>query len=157
MPNPSPRSHLYRLGGLLVIGLIGFLAVKALATPSSWNHEDWYRGDSPKEIAALPLSYGGNESCQGCHKKTHDQVEAFGHKGLSCESCHGAVVDHAGDGKKIADAKVDMESNWQCMNCHEDQITKPKFFPTFKPTKTHEDVDADMLCSTCHEAHNPGL
>jgi hypothetical protein len=75
------------LGGLLVIGLIGFLTVKTLATPASWNHEEWYRGDSPAEIARLPLSYGGNESCQGCHREVHDEVVAFSHKGLSCESC----------------------------------------------------------------------
>jgi hypothetical protein len=84
-------------------------------------------------------------------------VVAFSHKGLSCESCHGALADHVGDNKKIAKATVDTESNWQCLNCHEDQITKPQFFPTFKRTKTHQDVDADMLCVTCHGAHDPAL
>jgi hypothetical protein len=118
--NPSPKTHLYRLAILLVAGFAGFMVLRTLATPESWNYADWYRGNSPLEIAQEPLIYGGNESCKDCHAEVHDELLEFKHKTLSCESCHGALADHVEGDKKIAEAVID-ETRWQCMNCHAEQ------------------------------------
>ena len=157
MSSPSSLSHLYRLGAVLVLGFVGFMVVKAIATPASWNYEDWYREDSKKEIASYPLVYGGNESCQTCHAEEHKELSSFGHKTLSCESCHGALADHVRDGKKIAAAKVDDESTWQCLNCHETLVTRRTNFPQFSADRLpeHKQVAKGILCAACHNAHDP--
>jgi hypothetical protein len=80
MTNPSPRTHLYRLGIVLIVGFVGFVGIVALAAPASWNYEiaNWYRTDALEELKAQPMVYGGieeissskrNEACQSCHKE----------------------------------------------------------------------------------------
>ncbi len=159
MSVPSSRTHLFRLGIVLVFALIGFVVVKTIATPASWNYEEWYREDALKEIASYPLVYGGNESCQTCHAEEHKELPAFKHRTVSCETCHGAVADHVRDGRKIAAAKVDDESNWQCLNCHQTLVTRRAGFPQFSTDRfpEHKQVAKGMLCAACHNAHDPTL
>ncbi len=157
MSGPSPRTHLYLLGAVLVIGFIGFLAVKEIATPASWNYEDWYREDSLKDIASLPVVYGGNLSCQTCHADENEEIVEFKHKTLSCESCHGPLIDHVQDGKKTAAAKVDDSTTWQCLNCHSKLVNRPPDFPQFSVARIeeHEEVAREVLCLACHNPHDP--
>ena len=161
MTTPSPKSHLYRLAGLLVLFLAAFLLVKHWATPDSWNAEIWFRGDALADTQAQPLIYGGNESCQDCHAAADKKLSSFQHKGLSCESCHGALANHVKDKKKFAAAEVD-KSRAQCENCHREQINRPKGFPQFskdgkigKSVRKHQDLDRETPCSKCHDAHDP--
>ena len=155
MKDPSPRTHLKRLAVLLVAGFAGFLVLRTLATPESWNYADWYRGDSPIEIAQLPLIYGGNESCQGCHEFEHEELVAFDHKTLSCESCHGALADHVKQDAKFAAATID-DTAWQCLNCHAALINKPEDFPQFPgAVEDHKSLEEDAPCVACHNPHDP--
>lgn len=162
---PSPKSHLYRLAILLVLFLVGFLVLRELATPASWNSEGWYRADVLEEMKALPLIYGGissldagdrNETCKTCHAKEDKVIRKKKHKKLSCESCHGPISDHVRDGKKIAPAIVDKSTD-QCANCHSVQINRPEGFPQFTMTiKKHKRaVREELPCLKCHEAHDP--
>lgn len=157
--SPSPRSHLNRLGILLAAGFIVFLFVKGWATPSSWDYEKWYRADSLEEMKQQPLVYGGNESCEECHEDEYEEALEFDHKTLSCESCHGALADHVKDGKKSANAIVDDKSNWQCMNCHDKLINRPKDYPQFSKEKIrrHKEMKEGILCLKCHDAHDPTI
>jgi hypothetical protein len=161
MSNPSPKAHLYRLGILLVLFVIGFLLVKAWATPDSWDYVNWYRTDALIEAQQQPLIFGGNESCQACHQPALKKLNKFSHRTLSCESCHGALADHVRLEKKVADAKVD-KSRWQCQNCHFEQINRPRGFPQFskqgeigKSIRKHRDLDEETPCLKCHDAHDP--
>lgn len=161
MSNPSPKSHLYRLGAVLILFAVGFLTVKSWATPDSWDYEHWYRGDALKDNAALPIIYGGNDSCQTCHESVNEELAEYRHKTLSCESCHGALADHVRMDKKFADAKVD-RSRWQCQNCHAERINRPSDLPQFSKTgeigkevKKHQKLDDKTPCLKCHEAHDP--
>tara|TARA_B100000315_G_scaffold236633_1_gene252641 strand:- start:1605 stop:2096 length:492 start_codon:yes stop_codon:yes gene_type:complete len=161
MIKTTPKSHLFRLAGVLVLFAVAFLLVKSWATPDSWNFEQWYRGDALIDIAAQPLTYGGNESCKDCHQAAIKKLRKFDHKALSCESCHGPVVDHVKGQKKIAKAIVD-KSRWQCENCHDERINRPKGFPQFsqageigKSIKKHKDLEAETPCLKCHDAHDP--
>jgi len=64
----SPKSHLYRLGIVLVVFFTGFVVIRSYAVPASWNYNAWYRGDHQEDMKKLPLFYGGNESCKSCHE-----------------------------------------------------------------------------------------
>lgn len=163
MQSPSRSSHLHRLGIVLVgffffAGLVGWWAM-----PDSWNFEidNWYRRDALILSASIPSSYGGNESCVECHAKADRQFSARRHRGLSCESCHGALADHVRGNQKFAEAVVD-KSRWQCLNCHDERINRPKDFPQFSKTgeigkfvKKHKRLDAKTTCLKCHDAHDP--
>jgi len=150
------------LGAVLVLGFVGFLTLKAIATPASWDFEHWYRDDAKKDIASAPLVYGGNESCRTCHADEVKEFYEFKHKTLSCESCHGPLLDHVRNGEKNAAAKVDDGSNWQCLNCHEKLITRKLVnnrpdFPQFEVGRVeeHEEVAKGALCLVCHTPHDP--
>ncbi|MEE8393169.1 MAG: cytochrome c3 family protein [Rhodospirillales bacterium] len=159
MKDPSPRAHLVRLGLIMAAGVVVFLVLKSVLVPASWVDEggDWYRGESLNEMMEQPLIYGGNESCQVCHSDVIEEMDEFKHKTLSCESCHGALIDHVQDEQKIADAFVDDESTWQCLNCHDERITKPEGFPQWNKQKAveHMQMEEGMLCITCHTPHDP--
>jgi len=162
-PSYGPYSHLYRLGILFVIFLVTAALLRWWATPASWNYDldRWYRLDAEKLAATEPLVYGGNESCLACHAAASKKLNKYGHKKLSCESCHGPLADHVQEGKKIAAAIVD-RSRWQCENCHFGQINRPKDFPQFSKTgeygksvQKHKEMDDKKPCLDCHDAHDP--
>lgn len=156
MKKPSAMTHLYRLGALFIVFIIAFLVIKQLATPSSWNYEVWYRGNSLTEVGNLPLTHGGNDSCQTCHADVVKMVKKLRHKSLSCEGCHGPLDNHVSNGEKIADAKVINQSRWQCLNCHGELITKPKGFPQFTDqVAKHTTLKEGEVCLKCHDAHDP--
>ncbi len=68
--NPSPRAHIYRLLAVMIIGIAGFIGIKMLATPAGWDHQRSYRPAAEEELKALPMRFGGNESCAA---KPHGQ------------------------------------------------------------------------------------
>ncbi|MDA1089211.1 MAG: cytochrome c3 family protein [Proteobacteria bacterium] len=163
MSGPSSTSHLYRLGIVLVAFFVAAVLVGWWAVPSSWNFDvdHWYRKDALIDNAQKPMVYGGNESCKDCHEPAMKKLAKFKHRALSCESCHGPVADHVRGNKKFAAAKVD-KSRWQCENCHQEQINRPKDFPQFSKTgdigkfvKKHNLLEKKTLCLECHNAHDP--
>ena len=161
MSAPSPKLHLYRLAVVMGVFFAVALAVRQWATPASWDYQIWYRADAVRDTALQPLAYGGNDSCRSCHRETVQMIRQRKHRGLSCESCHGAFADHVEDAKKVADAKVD-GSRWQCANCHAEQINRPRGFPQFsvdgaigKFVQKHKDLDEVTVCTKCHDPHDP--
>ena len=157
MKEPSPKAHFVRLAGVLGVAFVVFLTLKAILVPSSWDYDNWYRGDALELNASYELAYGGNDSCVACHQDTMDEFSQAKHQQLSCESCHGALADHVKDGVKIAEAHMDDESRWQCLNCHEARVNKPKDFPQFDKItiNEHKELDDEMLCIACHSPHDP--
>ncbi len=137
MSEPSPKTHLIRLGALLALGLIAFAIFRTLMVPSSWSSTDGYRKDSLKEIAKKPMQHGGKESCIGCHEDSegiHEDAMATlregVHQSLDCESCHGPLAHHVQDGKKIAEARTEY-SRLVCLKCHTNAINRPATHPVF--------------------------
>ena len=133
------------------------------AMPASWNFEidHWYRRDALTLSARIPSAYGGNESCVECHAAASKKLAKRRHRGLSCESCHGALADHVRGNKRFAKALVD-KSRWPCENCHAERINRPKDFPQFSRTgeigkfvKKHKLLDDKKPCLECHDAHDP--
>ena len=169
--NVSPRSHIYRLAALLVIAVVGFVAFRSFAIPSSWDFEHFFRADSLEELKLQPLQIGGNESCAGsdCHDqkriaekiaehKEHFQALANGnHKGLACENCHGPLSAHVRDGKHHEAANINRD-NTLCLGCHAQLISRPEKFPQFDSESTghwYFDVEITRLCRDCHDPHEP--
>jgi hypothetical protein len=141
---------------LLIVFIVAFLVIKDWATPSSWNHEVWYREASLTEDANKPMLHGGNDSCKTCHEDVVKETKKLKHKNLSCEGCHGPLANHARGEEKIADAEVINQSRWQCLNCHAELISKPKDFPQFTDeVDKHTTLIEGETCLKCHDAHDP--
>lgn len=182
MAKPSPRAHLVRLAGLLLLGGAGFVAVRAAMIPPTWNSANSFREGALADIEALPMKYGGRASCVDCHEdgsETHAEAAEIlsegPHKGISCETCHGPLAHHVADGKKIADARVEY-SRLVCLGCHANLTGSPPWFPKFvtadeeisprreeavkeagKKIYRHKDnIHRHMDCTECHYSfHNP--
>lgn len=165
--NVSPWSHIYRLVVLLVIIVIGFLGVRSLAIPSSWDNEKFYRVDSLEDLKLQPLRIGGNDSCTGSschdqkklakHKQQFNALAKGNHNGLACENCHGPLSEHVSDGKNIASARINRENDL-CLGCHGPRISRPKAFSQFNDEKTghwYFDVEITKPCRECHDPHEP--
>lgn len=163
MKMPSRHSHLLRLGFLLAVALIVFVVARTMARPPSWNDVAWYRADSLVDMKNLPMTYGGNESCQTCHKEETAALAGPGHWKLSCESCHGPLINHVKNNEKIGDAIVINESASQCLNCHAEQISKPNDFPQYRyqhgerKARGQKSQRGGKFCLDCHKPHSPDL
>jgi len=166
--NVSPRSHIYRLLVLLVIVVVGFVAIRSIAIPASWDSEKFYRVDSLEDLKLQPMRLGGNEACagSGCHDepqkvakhKARFNTHAKGsHSGLACENCHGPLSDHVSDNKRIASAGINRD-NTLCLGCHGPLISRPKDFSQFNPENSghwYFDVEITKHCHDCHDPHEP--
>ncbi len=171
--NPTPFTHLHRLGLVLAVALVAFFGLVVVLIPSSWNFDMgyWHRADALEEMKNQPLVYGGiedlsganrNVACTACHEGVVKKFEKLKHKKLSCEACPGPRLDHVADGKKTAAASID-RSTWQCLNCHEAMINKPQGFLQFRTTEKyakHQEFNAGKFpqgttCLKCHDAHDP--
>ena len=162
------HSHLVRLGLVLSVAIIGFFFALSLARPPSWNEVVWYRSDSLVDMKKKPMTYGGNESCLPCHKNETVVLQnnfvalaGSGHWKLSCESCHGPLINHIKHNEKIGDAIVVNESAAQCLNCHSEQISKPVDFPQYRYKHGERKIRRDKsqkggrFCMDCHKPHSP--
>ena len=133
----------------LTLAIVGsYFVARWFLVPSSFGQYGWYRGDALKEISALPISYAGRETCATCHDGPSEKLGKGPHKGISCESCHGAASAHAEDPSqepaKIKDPRF-------CLLCHGVNPARPAKFPQVEV----EDHFPDQKCAECHVPHSP--
>lgn len=171
MNKPSPQIHLFRLMGILVSGFLMFVAIKSFVVPPSWNYTDWYRGQALVDLQRQSTKLEGNESCLTCHKDQYDELMAGAHQSQSCESCHGAIINHVKDNQKVAAAVIN-KANEYCLNCHQWLPSRPAEFKQIDisaiktavkmnksfagPEKHKKLVDDTVQCVRCHDFHDPG-
>ncbi|HJN53334.1 MAG: cytochrome c3 family protein [Pseudomonadales bacterium] len=173
MNEPTAWSHIKRMFSVIAAATIAFLLFVWLTAPPEWNYDltFWHDRDALKRLAAQPMVYGGieslssskrNISCKSCHEDVTKTVRRRKHKQVSCEACHGPLLDHVQDDAKVAAARID-ESTWDCLNCHEPFINRPIEFPQFELTDNfnkHQEYEGGEFepgttCNKCHRAHDP--
>jgi uncharacterized CHY-type Zn-finger protein len=142
--------HLFRLISVFILGAILFAVVHTLLVPRSFGRYGHFRGDAIKEIAARPVSFAGHQTCETCHSDVLDLKAKGKHARVSCESCHGALANHADD-PSIQPKKLDAAV--LCAGCHEASSAKPKWFPQV----VTEDHSGGVSCDTCHRPHSPAI
>lgn len=143
--------HLFRLAGLFVVGLFLFLVVRALAVPEGFGRLGHYRAGAIDDNRVPPLVYAGRAACADCHAEAVEAKAAGAHRGIGCESCHGALAAHASDPDSAA-AKAP-EATPLCLRCHTADQAKPKGFPQVDPAPHAEGA----ACNDCHQAHAPSV
>jgi hypothetical protein len=143
--------HLIRLVAVIAVALVAFVMLRAAVVPHSFGQYGHYRGAAISEIASLPVTLAGHDTCEACHTDVVDQKKLGKHVMVACEACHGAQAKHADDPgsvqpKKLATAVV-------CSRCHEANNAKPKGFPQVATA----DHSAGLACDTCHQPHRPKI
>jgi formylmethanofuran dehydrogenase subunit E len=143
--------HLLRVVAVFLLAGLAFLGVRAYLVPHSFGEYGHYRGNAIAEIASLPASYAGHQTCEMCHTDIFEQKSKGKHAGVACEACHGPQAKHADDPGSILPQKPD--ASVLCAQCHEASAAKPKWFPQVVTA----DHAGGMICTACHQAHSPSL
>ena len=143
--------HLLRLAAVFAVGLALFLIVRSVLVPKSFGRYGHYRADAIKEIAALPVSYAGHETCEGCHTDQAEVKSKGVHRHVACESCHGPQAKHAEDPASVQPQLPEVAK--LCVRCHAENLAKPATFPQVNA----EEHSSGAACDTCHKPHSPAI
>lgn len=141
--------QLIPLGILFTVVLAGYLVVRAILVPPTFGDHGHYRAAAVDQIKALPVSFAGTKACLDCHSDVYDLKQQSPHRGLSCESCHGAAAAHA---EAPDETKPTVPSGRDlCILCHGYLESRPSGFPQII-SATH---NPGKSCMTCHNPHSP--
>jgi len=131
----------------LTVGLFGALwGGLALAAP--YLEVTIHPERNAQAQAGMRLSYAGVAACMGCHEPEVTRLVLSAHKEIGCESCHGALNDHATSSPgPEADFLVETPTDALCVRCHEQTGGRPDGFAQV--------TLADHYVDTCLACHNP--
>jgi len=152
MPRPTPFrdiEHLLRLFGLLVLSGVVFLVVRAVLVPGDFGVYGHFRAGAMDDVRAHAMKFAGRAACEECHVDVVEQRAGGAHVGIGCESCHGALADHAADPTEVTPVLPEVPA--LCVGCHAASPYRPKSFPQV-------DVDEHSMgesCTECHSPHHP--
>jgi hypothetical protein len=149
--------HVFRVALVLIGAIAAVLIGRGFLVPKSHGTFGPYRADNVAEqMKARPPAHHGSASCTPCHKAKAAQRTAGSHKSVSCEVCHGPLLRHVVDGKKIDKMPVD-NSFILCARCHRRTQGRPEKFPQ---VVLEQHVTAKLegpVCLECHDPHSPKL
>lgn len=142
-------AHLVLLGLVFLGGLAAFLVLRAAVVPESFGRFGHYRATALDDNRARTLSFAGQQVCAACHSDVVEQRAKGGHKGVSCEACHGPLASHADDPSAARPPVLPVAS--LCVGCHESDPAKPANFPQV----ISREHSGGMECNACHQPHQP--
>jgi predicted CXXCH cytochrome family protein len=143
--------HLARLALVLAVGVVVFLAIRAVLVPATFGRYGNYRAAALDDIRARPVSFAGKAVCEVCHEEVAKVKSQGKHAGVACEACHGPSGSHTEDPTTIHAVKPDPAK--LCVRCHEAEPAKPKTFPQVA-SKEHAN---GMSCGDCYKPHTPKI
>lgn len=109
-------------------------------------HPEW----NAQQQAGSELTFAGAATCGGCHKAETTQLVTSKHEGIGCESCHGALEQHAiSSPGPDADLLIATPTDELCIKCHEVTTGRPATFPQVNP-QAHYTLE----CLACHNPHS---
>lgn len=165
-PDRRAYRHILAALGLVVLGGLAFLAVRALLVPASYGRFGNYRADALAEIRSLPVVMQTVETCRRCHAEITALHDKDVHYGVPCVDCHGPgdrhVAFHAAaeSGAAVPDeARMPREFTFEgCLFCHRKLNARPSDFPQVDPAEHFRlvgVVDTGVRCVDCHNPHEP--
>ncbi len=150
MGRHDPTRHLKRALVLLLLGVAGFMVFRRVMRPPSFGQFGLYRGTAVDDNASQPLRYAGQAVCVSCHDDFGAEKKRGEHRTLSCETCHGAALEHAKSPIAVLSARPKEEGvRAFCFHCHGSKAARPKWF-----SQIGEDHFPGSACIKCHNPHS---
>jgi hypothetical protein len=150
-----PRSRRGAILGLLAVMagsvvLAGVFLVGAAMAWSPYIQTDLHPDANPRAWAALAPKFGGEALCATCHEVESTRLASAQHRGIGCESCHGALRDHAlSSPEALAAAAVPViPTDTVCKTCHVSALGRPAGVNQINLTDHYV-----PLCLQCHDPH----
>lgn len=147
-----------RRGGFLAAGAIllgaGVLSVVFLVGAAmAWDPYLEYAldpGVNTRQWATLELSYTSSSTCRECHLLLQVKLVTATHEGIGCQSCHGALLEHAeaGDAATSEQVPVRVPTDEVCLRCHTTATGRPAEFRQIVPGQHYV-----AECLECHDPH----
>ncbi len=108
-----------------------------------------HRDSNARSWAALQPSYANSSICATCHAPEGARLASAGHAAIGCQSCHGALLEHALASPDVAGAKVKIAipTDEVCIRCHVQADGRP--------ATSLQIVPGDHYISACLECHDP--
>jgi len=141
--------HLLRVAGLLIGGLLVFLAVRGLLVPDGFGEQGHFRPGALEDNQNRELRFAGRQACFECHGGIAEARHGSRHERVGCESFHGALAAHAADPGSTTPQRPDPKQ--VCLVCHQHKVSMPASFPQIDPAE-HGD---GAVCTECHRPHHP--
>jgi Cytochrome c7 and related cytochrome c len=138
-----------RIGFVLAVLVGAVILVRFVVLPPDVFSTKLHQSSTVRRIEALPVRYAGSATCAECHEDEYVTKNKGYHRGLACETCHGAATGHAEAPDEVTPpAPRDRKF---CPVCHAYDPARPTGFPQINPTM-HNPRKA---CITCHQPHDP--
>jgi len=144
-------AHLVLLVVAFLVGVALFLVVRQNVVPEGFGRYGHFRASALDDNRLKPVSFAGRPVCAGCHYDADEILLAGSHRGISCETCHGAQATHAADPASGVPPKPKVEG--LCVRCHEADAAKPRGFPQVA-SAAHS---GGAACNGCHQPHKPKM
>ena len=141
------------LAGAAIAGGATVLAVALVAAAGmAWSPylESAVRPEAnPQAWAALQPVYSDAGSCRECHATEAARAASAAHAGIGCESCHGALPDHAlaSPGTSVATSLIAVPTDDLCVRCHTTTLGRP--------VAVHQITSAEHYVPFCLQCHDP--
>lgn len=138
-------------GGALAVALVLFGTLwGGLALAAPYLEVTLHPERNAQALAGLDESYAGAALCATCHQPEVTKLTASKHAGIGCESCHGALLDHATSSPgPEADLLIGTPTADLCVKCHEQRDGRPADFPQVVLGVHYTDT-----CLACHNPHS---
>lgn len=145
------REHLVRFAGLFVVGVVGFLIVRAVLVPEGFGEYGHFRPGAIDDNMHHAMHFGGQKACLDCHEDVGTVKASGKHAGVHCEACHWALAAHAADPASVVPERPDPKA--LCATCHAAKVGRPVAFPQVDI----EEHSGGASCGDCHQPHSPGF
>jgi hypothetical protein len=143
---PEQAIRLFLVFGLLAATVV---VVRAFVVPARMKRMDLNRARTVEREMAKPMRFAGAATCQECHDAESAAKQAGNHRNLSCETCHGPALEHAGNPDEVKPYAP--RDRTFCPVCHAYDSSRPTGFPKINPA-AHNPL---RPCITCHDPHAP--
>jgi hypothetical protein len=152
---PTSRGGVVK--GILAGGaLVALLAVASIAmvvaVPWIYGEYGFHPEANARTWAALTPRYADAVLCARCHEAQYAPWQNERHAGVTCESCHGPLAEHAATAPLEAPAGslgIAKPAEDLCVVCHEKSPAKPA---TFAQVDLAEHYGS--TCLGCHDSHS---
>jgi hypothetical protein len=153
-----PTSRRGIVKGILAGGaLVALLAVASIAlvvaVPWIYGEYGFHPEANARTWAALTPRYADAVLCARCHEAQYAPWQNERHAGVTCESCHGPLAEHAATAPLEAPAGslgIAKPGEDLCVVCHEKSPAKPEAFAQVDLAEHY----TGSTCLGCHDSHS---